>query len=75
MTDFDENSMRGQVIKYLQEASDLSNIYFAYGSNMNRCQMMQRCPGAKPFALGRLLDYQFIINTRGVASVVPKMSK
>lgn len=44
--------------------------YFAYGSNLDRVQMQKRCPGATLIGLGELENYRFIINSRGVASVV-----
>jgi len=46
--------------------------YFAYGSNMSPVQMMEeRCPGAEPIGIGVLRDYRFVINTNGVATIVP----
>jgi len=33
-------------------------------------QMEQRCPGAKPVATGLLRGWRFLINRRGVASIV-----
>lgn len=46
--------------------------YFAYGSNMSPVQMMEeRCPGAEPIGIGVLKDYCFVINTNGVATIVP----
>ena len=49
--------------------------YFAYGSNMDESQMNQRCHDS-PVLVGiaRLNDYRFIINTRGVATVVTPSS-
>jgi gamma-glutamylcyclotransferase (GGCT)/AIG2-like uncharacterized protein YtfP len=46
-------------------------LYFAYGSNMDRGQMAHRCPGARKVGIALLNGYRFIINSRGVASVVP----
>lgn len=48
--------------------------YFAYGSNMDQSQMAARGPRASLNDKGELLGYRFIINTRGVASVVPEVS-
>ncbi|GIX47389.1 MAG: hypothetical protein KatS3mg131_1600 [Candidatus Tectimicrobiota bacterium] len=45
--------------------------YFAYGSNMDVAQMRYRCPGARVIGIGVLPRHRFIINRRGVASVVP----
>ena len=48
-----------------------SGYYFAYGSNMDEYQMSNRCPGAKIAGMGRLEGYRFLINSRGVATIVP----
>lgn len=51
--------------------------YFAYGSNLNRNQMKERCPGAKPFSKATLPNYKLIFTgwTRnwrgGTASIKP----
>ena len=45
--------------------------YFAYGSNMHAAQMAQRCPEATPGQVGQLAGWRFLINQRGVATVVP----
>ena len=44
--------------------------YFAYGSNMDVAQMDDRCPGAPVQANAKLNDFRFVINSRGVASIV-----
>ena len=44
--------------------------YFAYGSNMDVAQMDVRCPGAPVQASAKLNDFRFVINSRGVASIV-----
>lgn len=54
--------------------------YFAYGSNMDRAQMQgtgggkARCPDATVIGIARLSDYRFIINSRGVATIIPEPS-
>jgi len=48
-----------------------NKLYFAYGSNMNEGQMRDRCPDAATVRTAWLPGYQFIINSRGVATVVP----
>lgn len=48
--------------------------YFAYGSNIDRDQMSERCPGARLVGPGLLRSYRFRINSRGVATVVPDES-
>jgi gamma-glutamylcyclotransferase (GGCT)/AIG2-like uncharacterized protein YtfP len=45
-------------------------FYFAYGSNMSKEQMKKRCPDAKPLGKAILKGYKFIINNRGVATVI-----
>lgn len=47
-------------------------LYFAYGSNMDRKQMEERCPDSVPAGVVRLDGYRFLINTLGVATVVPR---
>lgn len=47
-------------------------FYFAYGSNLNQTQMSKRCPGSRPLYLAELEDMKFVINVRGVATVVPE---
>jgi cation transport regulator ChaC len=44
--------------------------YFAYGSNMDADQMASRCPGSLFVGRARLLSHSFLINERGVASVM-----
>lgn len=44
--------------------------YFAYGSNMDEQQMTYRCPGAVLIGKAKLENYRFMINSRGVATVV-----
>jgi gamma-glutamylcyclotransferase (GGCT)/AIG2-like uncharacterized protein YtfP len=46
------------------------NRYFAYGSNMDEQQMNDRCPGAVLVGKAQLAGYRFIINSRGVATIV-----
>jgi len=49
-------------------------LYFAFGSNLSSTQMRSRCPGTKAVGLAFLRDYEFIINERGFANVVPTRS-
>ncbi len=46
-------------------------LYFAYGSNMDMEQMKKRCRGHELVAIAQLDGYQFRINGRGVATIVP----
>lgn len=45
-------------------------FYFAYGSNMDREQMTRRCPTAQYLGVGSLYGYRFLINSRGVATIL-----
>jgi len=45
-------------------------LYFAYGSNMDRAAMLQRCPASKPVGIGRLMRHRFIVFDEGYASVI-----
>lgn len=51
-----------------------NKYYFAYGSNMDHVQIKDRCPGAVLVGTAKLSSYRFIINTRGVATVIPEAS-
>ena len=46
-------------------------LYFAYGSNMSREPMRQRCPGARVLGRATLREHRFVIMANGYASVVP----
>ncbi len=50
-------------------------LYFAYGSNMHREQMSQRCPGAQALGLAKLRNWRFIITSDGVASILHQPGK
>jgi hypothetical protein len=45
-------------------------VYFAYGSNMIKNQMKSRCPGSELIGIAILAGYRFLINSRGVATIV-----
>jgi gamma-glutamylcyclotransferase (GGCT)/AIG2-like uncharacterized protein YtfP len=49
---------------------DRTTLYFAYGSNLWREQMSDRCPGHREVGTGVLYGYRWIITTRGYASIV-----
>ena len=44
-------------------------LYFAYGANMDRAAMAQRCPRSKPVCAARLARHRFFIMEQGFASV------
>src|SRR5688572_8464218 len=46
-----------------------SDLYFAYGSNLNRADMGARCSSAKPVARAVLRDWR--LTFRGVADIEP----
>lgn len=46
------------------------SLYFAYGSNLNMSRMKERCPDSNAFLLARVNYMRFIINDRGVATIV-----
>jgi gamma-glutamylcyclotransferase (GGCT)/AIG2-like uncharacterized protein YtfP len=45
-------------------------LYFAYGSNLWRQQMIARCPEHRKIGAGNLTGWRWIITTRGYASIV-----
>ena len=52
-------------------SADKSKLYFAYGSNMVVNQMAVRCRRHELVGIARLDGYRFVINRRGVATIVP----
>lgn len=51
-------------------AIDRRYPYFAYGSNMDTGQMHDRCPDSRPITNAEIAGFRFIINSRGVATIV-----
>ena len=49
-------------------------LYFAYGSNMISRQMRNRCPGGELAGIAVLDGYRFLINSRGVATIIEDSS-
>ena len=49
----------------------MSRRYLAYGSNLCAEQMAQRCPAAVAGEVVELRDWRFVINRRGVATMLP----
>ena len=45
--------------------------YFAYGSNMDMKQMLERCPNAEFLGPAVLPNYRFALDEEGLATVVP----
>ena len=48
----------------------ISTLYFAYGSNLWRQQMRDRCPACEEIGYGVLRGYRWIISQRGYANIV-----
>ena len=46
-------------------------LYFAYGSNLLRSQISERCPDHTEIGIGILKNYRVAIGGRGVATLVP----
>ena len=46
--------------------------YFAYGANLDRIGMAQRCPRSHVLSPARLADYRFFIMADGYASLRPE---
>jgi hypothetical protein len=49
----------------------INRRYVAYGSNMCRAQMAERCPAARPLGVASLPGWRFLINRLGFATLVP----
>ena len=47
-----------------------STVYFGYGSNLWKEQMISRCPTSAYLGIARLNGFRWIINDRGYANVV-----
>jgi hypothetical protein len=45
-------------------------LYFAYGSNMDRAAMAERCPRSRMLGLARLPRHRVFITTDGYASII-----
>lgn len=43
-------------------------LYFAYGSNMDRAAMAERCPRSRPLGLARLMAHRLVILQEGYVS-------
>ena len=48
----------------------MTELYFAYGSNLHKEQMQKRCPDSRPIAMATLKGFELVF--RGVADIVPK---
>lgn len=45
--------------------------YFAYGTNMNKEQISDRCSYAEPLSCAKYPEHKLIFNSRGVATIIP----
>jgi hypothetical protein len=50
--------------------TSVARRYIAYGSNMCRMQMAERCPAARPLGVAALPGRRFLINRQGYATLV-----
>jgi hypothetical protein len=73
---------KDQVIEKISDygclSSDLTGLeclYFAYGSNMNKIQMASRTRSARLLGWADLPNFEYFIDSRGVASVRPRVGK
>jgi gamma-glutamylcyclotransferase (GGCT)/AIG2-like uncharacterized protein YtfP len=48
----------------------MNTKFLAYGSNMSRFQMRDRCPKAKFIKTVTIPGFKFIINSKGVATII-----
>ena len=55
--------------KEINKYKNMYQYYFAYGSNLNRSQMFQRCPDHKYIGNGHIKGYLWFINSRGYANI------
>lgn len=54
----------------ISSTGDNGTLYFGYGSNLWKTQMLKRCPSSVYQGIARLNGYRWIINDRGYANVV-----
>jgi gamma-glutamylcyclotransferase (GGCT)/AIG2-like uncharacterized protein YtfP len=66
-----DGRLRGDLCAMPTHAGTGPTLCFAYGSNMNRPQMRERCPEANAVGNAVLSGWRFRINTRGYATIVP----
>ena len=50
---------------------EIMKYYFAYGSNLCKNQMLDRCPESEYVFSGRLDGYKWFIYSRGYANIMP----
>jgi len=56
--------------------NDKTQLYFAYGSNMNTSQMRERCPtNVEGIGPAKLSDYEFGFDSRGYANIRSKLGE
>ena len=66
-----DGRLRGDLCAMPTHAGTEPTLCFAYGSNMNRPQMRERCPKANVVGNAQLPGWRFRINARGYATIVP----
>lgn len=60
--DYTVHCATGRDVRGLLAGTD---YYFAFGSNMQEAQMLDRCPSARRIDVGVLLDHMLVFNRRG----------
>ena len=73
----ENNDTKGMLLSVVERAIKLEkewsgHLYFAYGSNMDKNQMAERCPSATLMGIGYLTGYSFGVDARGYATVGKK---
>ena len=58
-----------------QQLNGSENLYFAFGSNMNKSQMLMRTRSSRFLGWADLPNFEYFIDNRGVASVRPRIGK
>ena len=63
-------AMKTDEMQTILSDEENTRLYFAYGSNLDEGQMAERCLAATKAGLARIKGYRFVVNRRGVASIV-----
>lgn len=54
---------------YGEKGNDMSKLYLAYGSNLNKAQMRMRCPDAIAIGTTEIKDYRLLFRGHPLAAV------
>lgn len=66
--------LHAALIAAMPSSSSTPTVYFGYGSNLWKEQMIRRCPASPYIGIARLNGYRWLINDRGYANVVEPAS-